>query len=190
MPKENTSAIYNHIRFIAKWRGLSINQLEKDAGLSSGSICKWGSVSPSISSLQKVAELLEVTPNDLLGYCTTEEQEDCSDSKEILDAINALTESVNKVGVLKELLFRQTLRLSRNRITYLKHYGDLSEAYICTDAPFAAGYAVILDAGLEAEYRAWKKKQPKETNDKPSIWSTKPLRYLTGVVPQHPIDRR
>ena len=41
--------IYENICKMAKKRGISINKLEEKAGLSTGSICKWGkSVSPTV----------------------------------------------------------------------------------------------------------------------------------------------
>lgn len=59
--------IYRNICRLAKKEGLSINKLEQEAGLSSGSICKWGnSVSPTVRSVKAVADILGVTVDDLL----------------------------------------------------------------------------------------------------------------------------
>lgn len=59
--------IYKNICKLAKERNLSINRLEQEAGLSSGSMCKWGkSVSPTVVSLKKVADILGCTVDDLI----------------------------------------------------------------------------------------------------------------------------
>ncbi len=63
--------IYENICKIAKEKNLSINQIEKETGLSTGSICKWGKdVSPTIKSIKKVADMLGKTVDELI-----EEQE-------------------------------------------------------------------------------------------------------------------
>lgn len=59
--------LYKNICRIAKKKGISINCLEKMAGISRGSICKWGSadednkVEPGIWKLEKVAKILGVS---------------------------------------------------------------------------------------------------------------------------------
>lgn len=66
--------IYKNICKLAKEQNMSINRLEQEAGLSSGSICKWGkSVSPTVISLKKVADILGCTVDDLIRE--TEEKE-------------------------------------------------------------------------------------------------------------------
>lgn len=59
-------AVYDNIKHRAKRAGISINAVEKQAGLSAGSICKWNTVSPTASSLLKVAQILGCSINDLL----------------------------------------------------------------------------------------------------------------------------
>lgn len=61
-----TIAVYDNIKKIAKTTGISINAIEKRAGLSIGSVCKWNTVSPTASSLLKVAQILGCSINDLL----------------------------------------------------------------------------------------------------------------------------
>jgi transcriptional regulator with XRE-family HTH domain len=64
--------IYKNICRIAKEKGMSINHLEKIAGISRGSICKWGSadennkVEPGIWKLEKVAKILDVSVEQLI----------------------------------------------------------------------------------------------------------------------------
>lgn len=53
---------------MAKKRGISINKLEEKAGLSTGSICKWGkSVSPTVKSIKKVSDILDCTVDELIS---------------------------------------------------------------------------------------------------------------------------
>lgn len=60
--------IYENICKMAKKRGISINKLEEKAGLSTGSICKWGkSVSPTVKSIKKVSDILGCTVDDLIS---------------------------------------------------------------------------------------------------------------------------
>ena len=59
--------IYDNICRRAKEVGISINAIEKETGLAIGSICKWNSVSPSVRSLSKVAQVLKCSVNDLLS---------------------------------------------------------------------------------------------------------------------------
>ena len=47
-------------------KGLSINSIEKEAELSSGSLCKWNTVSPTVRSLKKVSDILGVPIEELL----------------------------------------------------------------------------------------------------------------------------
>ena len=53
-----TIAVYDNVKNHAKAVGISINAIEKQAGLSAGSVCKWNAVSPTASSLLKVAQIL------------------------------------------------------------------------------------------------------------------------------------
>ncbi len=48
-------------------KGISINLLESRAGVSTGSIYKWNTVSPTVRSLSKVAKVLGCTIDELLG---------------------------------------------------------------------------------------------------------------------------
>jgi transcriptional regulator with XRE-family HTH domain len=51
---------------LAKAAGLSVNSIEKEAGLSTGSLCKWNTVSPTVRSLKKVSDILNVPVEKLL----------------------------------------------------------------------------------------------------------------------------
>ena len=58
--------LYEVIYQISKERNISINQLEERAGLSTGSIYKWNTVSPTVKNLKKVADVLETTVDSLI----------------------------------------------------------------------------------------------------------------------------
>lgn len=66
--------IYDNICMAAKKTGISINSIEKIAELSTGSLCKWNTVSPTVRSLKKVAVALGVPVEKLLEE--SEEKED------------------------------------------------------------------------------------------------------------------
>ena len=66
--------IYDNICAAAKTIGISINSIEKEAELSSGSLCKWNTVSPTVRSLKKVAEVLKVPVEKLLEESEKEEK--------------------------------------------------------------------------------------------------------------------
>ena len=61
-----TLNLYEVIYQISKEKNISINQLEERAGLSTGSIYKWNTVSPTVKNLKKVADVLETTVDSLL----------------------------------------------------------------------------------------------------------------------------
>lgn len=64
--------IYERIKSLTKGK-ISINQLEKELGISSGSLCKIDKNKPSSDKLQKIADYLGVTVDYLL---TGEEKTD------------------------------------------------------------------------------------------------------------------
>ncbi|MEE5987226.1 helix-turn-helix domain-containing protein [Ligilactobacillus equi] len=53
--------IYDEVKKLADEHKVSIWKLERDLGLSNGSISKWNSSTPSSVSLQKVAEYFDVS---------------------------------------------------------------------------------------------------------------------------------
>ncbi len=58
--------VYENVKKICDEKGISISQLEKDAGLSVGSIVKWKNCIPKADSLQAVAKVLKVKMEKLL----------------------------------------------------------------------------------------------------------------------------
>ena len=55
------------VKEIAKKKGISLNQLEKDTKIATGSISKWDKISPSFEKVCNVAKTLEVTVDELIG---------------------------------------------------------------------------------------------------------------------------
>lgn len=58
--------IYEKIKEIAKEKKITIDAIEKEANLGRGSLSKWNTVSPSVSNLMKVANILNVRIGDLV----------------------------------------------------------------------------------------------------------------------------
>ena len=59
--------LYTKIKEICKTKGVSVACVEKQAGLSNGTIGKWDKASPTIENLQAVAKTLECSVDDLLS---------------------------------------------------------------------------------------------------------------------------
>lgn len=58
--------MYDRIKDLCSRKGLSIQALEKAAGLSNGSISKWAISTPKADALYRVAEILDTTSDYLL----------------------------------------------------------------------------------------------------------------------------
>ena len=58
--------IFNNIKKICDEKGISIFQLEKEAGFGNGTISGWKESMPRIDKLQAVAKVLNVKMNKLL----------------------------------------------------------------------------------------------------------------------------
>ena len=59
--------IYDKIKQLAQKKGITIQQLEQDLSLSRGNTCKWYTVDPGIRKVQKVADYLGVSIEELLA---------------------------------------------------------------------------------------------------------------------------
>lgn len=67
--------IYDNVCRLAEKRGLTIQQLEKKAGLGNGVVCKWRTYTPRVRTLKAVADALGVTVNTLLREEKQEREE-------------------------------------------------------------------------------------------------------------------
>lgn len=63
-------AFNTNLARLRKEKGLSQEQLALEIGVSRQSISKWerGSSQPELSNIDKICEVLETTPNELMGY--------------------------------------------------------------------------------------------------------------------------
>lgn len=59
--------LYERIKVRCSELGISIAEVERRAGLSNGSISKWGKCMPQADSLHNVAKLLGTTVDELLS---------------------------------------------------------------------------------------------------------------------------
>lgn len=58
--------IYDNVKRVCDEKGISVGKLEKELDLSNGSVCKWHESEPGIRKVQKVADYLGVTIEELL----------------------------------------------------------------------------------------------------------------------------
>lgn len=66
--------VLNQIKELANLKQVSLAEIERQTGLSVGSISKWGKSSPSIDKLQKVADYFDVSIDSLVGKSDEEER--------------------------------------------------------------------------------------------------------------------
>lgn len=59
--------VLSRIKQLANEKNISLAELERRTGLSSGSITKWGKSAPSVDKLTKIAEYFHVSADYLLG---------------------------------------------------------------------------------------------------------------------------
>lgn len=67
--------MYETINKEAKKRGMSIRQLERDAGLGNGTIDKWKESSPKLETLEKVAAALGMNETTLINRAKKADKE-------------------------------------------------------------------------------------------------------------------
>lgn len=78
--------LISRTRNIAKLRGLSLDDVALKAGLSAKSIYNWGRNSPKSENLQKVADVLHVSTDYLLGR--TDQMNATSSDKKVADILD------------------------------------------------------------------------------------------------------
>lgn len=61
-----SSKIFDNVSRKASEKGISINSLEKQAGIAIGSVYKWNVVSPTVRNLSRVAEVLDCSVDELI----------------------------------------------------------------------------------------------------------------------------
>lgn len=59
--------IFTKIVELCKGKGISVAKLEKETGISNGTIARWATSSPTVEKLERVADYFGVTVDSLLG---------------------------------------------------------------------------------------------------------------------------
>ena len=59
--------LYDNVKKICEEKGISVGKIVKDLQLSNGSICKWNENEAGIRKVQKVADYLGVSIEELLA---------------------------------------------------------------------------------------------------------------------------
>lgn len=90
------------IKELANEEGISLAELERRTGLSSGSITKWGKSSPSADKLQKIADHFDVSVDYLLGRTSKRNYYDLTerDELDIQKELQMMIDDLSKGGAL------------------------------------------------------------------------------------------
>lgn len=64
--------ILENIRRLCSKKPVSIAKLERETGISNGTIARWDTSSPTVENVQKVAEYFGVTVDELLSNAPAE----------------------------------------------------------------------------------------------------------------------
>lgn len=67
--------IYDNVKFFCREKGITISKLETVLEFPRSSICKWNENEPGIRKVQKVADYLNVSIEELLKNNQKEEEE-------------------------------------------------------------------------------------------------------------------
>lgn len=59
--------IYDNIKDLAEAKGISIRCLEQKAGIANGVVRKWNEYNPTVKALKAVADVLNVTVDELIA---------------------------------------------------------------------------------------------------------------------------
>lgn len=59
-------SIKEKVKLLGEMRGLSLSEIERRAGIGNSTICKWDRISPMIDKVWKVANVLNVTIDELV----------------------------------------------------------------------------------------------------------------------------
>lgn len=59
--------IFKRITELCKEKGVTVAKLERETGISNGTISRWGTSSPTVDKLRKVADYFGVSVDFLLG---------------------------------------------------------------------------------------------------------------------------
>ena len=63
--------VFDNISRLCKEKGITIAKLERETGISNGTISRWNASSPSVKNLKAVADYLGVTVDSLISGTPT-----------------------------------------------------------------------------------------------------------------------
>lgn len=63
--------ILDNIMKLCKEKGISIARLEREIGIGNGTVARWGTSSPTVDNVRKVADYFGVTVDNLLSETPT-----------------------------------------------------------------------------------------------------------------------
>ena len=63
--------ILDNIMKLCKEKGVSIARLEREIGIGNGTVARWGTSSPTVDNVRKVADYFGVTVDNLLSETPT-----------------------------------------------------------------------------------------------------------------------
>lgn len=106
--------LYDNVVKFAKRRGMSITELAERAGMTSTALYKWQYQTPSLEKVKKVADILNVPIDELIGRNVTEK--DIVDLQELLSSDEHMRfggkelteEQKERVLIVLEQLFWET----------------------------------------------------------------------------------
>lgn len=64
--------LLKNISRLCKEKGIAISRLERETGISNGTIGRWGTSSPTVENVRKVAEYLGTTVDALISDASQE----------------------------------------------------------------------------------------------------------------------
>ena len=64
--------ILDNIAKLCKEKGVSIARLERETGISNGTVARWGTSSPTVDNVRKVADYFGVTVDNLISETPTD----------------------------------------------------------------------------------------------------------------------
>lgn len=120
--------IYDRTKDACKNAGLSVQAVERMAGLGNGAISKWNNVTPRADTLFSVAKILQVSPSWLL---TGEGQSEAQEAKPKVVGAGLMAELIqeaqDKYGIMFDLDKGATIEEVKATIAFIKAMRGLNK---------------------------------------------------------------
>ena len=120
--------IYDRTKDACKNAGLSVQAVERMAGLGNGAISKWNNVTPRADTLFSVAKILQVSPGWLL---TGEGQAEAQEAKPKVVGAGLMAELIqeaqDKYGIMFDLDKGATIEEVKATIAFIKAMRGLNK---------------------------------------------------------------